>query len=159
MPLVRLKLQRYRTANIRSQVLHLEQLLVWIRIIRRQPPHALREAVVDTGAPMTVFPQTEWQLFAQEVTWLTGLNDPNVPTWVRQFSGVAGGTIPCRLGTVPIEFFDHLGGRVGPTEIVAMFAFDNGQMRDILVGLGGGPFVKRRLEMIYDTSTISLSDV
>jgi hypothetical protein len=159
MPLVQLKLQRYRTDTIGSQPLHLEQVLVWMRIARRQPPHVLREAVVDTGAPMTVFPQREWQLFEQEISWLTALNDPSVPRWCRQFSGVAGGAIPCRLGTMSIEFFDHVGGWVGPTPIVAMFAFDHGQMRDILVGLGGGPFTRRRLEMIYDTATISLSDI
>jgi hypothetical protein len=108
---------------------------------------------------MTVFPQKEWQLFEPEISWLTALNDPGAPTWCKQFSGVAGGTIPCRLGAVSVEFFDYHGGRIGPTSVVAMFAHDNGQMRDILVGLGGGPFAKRRLEMIYDTASIALIDI
>jgi len=32
-------------------------------------------------------------------------------------------------------------------------------MQDILFGLGGGSFSRRRFEMLYDTSNISLSDV
>jgi len=101
----------------------------------------------------------DWQLFEPEITWLTTLNDPEVPSWCSRFSGVTGGRIRRRLGVVPVEFYDHLGGRLGLAPIVAMFAFDNGQMRDTLVGLGGGPFTKRRLELIYDAPTIVLSDV
>jgi hypothetical protein len=159
MPLVQLNLHKYRTHTIGPHVLHLEQVLVWMRIARRQPPDVLREAVVDTGSPMTVFPQKEWQLFQPEISWLTALGDPAVPTWSKQFSGVAGGTIPCRLGALAVEFFDQLGGRLGPTPIVAMFAHDNGLMRDILAGLGGGSFTKRRLELIYDTASVALIDI
>ena len=154
---VQLKLQRYKSWLVGSHLLHLEQILAWVRIRRRRPPHVLREAVVDTGAPMTVFPQKEWHLFEREINWLTELDDANVPTWCKQFSGVAGGIIPCRLGALSIEFFDHIGGRIGPAEVVAMFAHDGGKMRDILIGLGGGPFKKRRFEMIHDQSAISFS--
>ncbi len=48
--------------------------------------------------------------------------------------------------------------KIGPTQIIAMFAHDEGRMRDdILFGLGGGTFVKRRLELAYDRERIVLS--
>ncbi len=159
MAVVQLPLQRYQSFTIGSQTLHLEQVIALFRIVGSQVPAVLREGVVDTGAPMTVFPQKEWERFEPEIRWLTGPNDPTVPKWCRQFSGVSGGTISCRLGLISLEFFDALGGRVGPVEIIAMFAYDNGRMRDILVGLGGGTFTKRRLEMIYDDQNIWLSDI
>lgn len=129
------------------------------RIVSDERPAILREAVVDTGSPMTVFPQKEWARFQHNIRWLTRPNDPTVPKWCRQFSGVAGGSFPCRLGVVSIEFYDNVGGRVGPAEIVAMFALDRGQMRDILIGLGGGTFSNRRFEVLYDTQSVSLNDI
>jgi hypothetical protein len=67
--------------------------------------------------------------------------------------------IPCRLGTVDVEFFDLVGGLIGPTPLVAIFALDKGQMHKVLIGLGGGVFAGRRLEMIYDTASVFLSDL
>jgi len=156
---IQLKLHRYRTHTIGTHVLHLEQIIIWMRIFKRQRPHLLREGVLDTGSPITVFPEKEWRQFDTEISWITAPNDPNVPPWCRQFGGAAGGRIPCRIGLVSIEFFDHLGGRTGPTDLVAMFARDNGVMRDILIGLGGGPFTKRRFDFTYDVPTISLTDI
>ena len=159
MAVAQLHLRRYQTFTIGSHTIYLEQVIALFRIVGPQIPAILLEGVVDTGAPMTVFPQKEWQLFQQEIQWLTALNDPAVPRWCRQFSGVSGGTFSSRLGLITVEFFDAIGGRVGPAEIMATFAHDNGRMRDILVGLSGGTFTKRRLELVYDDQNISLSDV
>jgi hypothetical protein len=157
MATVRFPLRRYRSHTIGSHELHLEQFIALFRVVGQKQPYVVREAVVDTGASMSVFPQKEWELF-EGINWLTQLNDPALPKWCRRFRGVAGGSFSFRFGTVSIEFYDHLRGRVGPLKIVGMFAFDNGQMRDILLGLGGGTFSKRRLEMDYDAQSILLSD-
>ncbi len=154
-----LYLRRYRTFSFGAKTVHRERVFALMRINQSQPSALLLQGVVDTGAPVTVFPQLVWQKFAGEISWLSALNDPGVPSWCKEFGGVAGGVIPCRVGTVGIEFYDHVGGRLGPTEIVAMFAYDYGQMTEVLVGLSGGPFTKRRLEMTYDTPAITLTDV
>jgi hypothetical protein len=159
MGVVQLPLRRYKSHAIGPHILYLEQVVALLRIVRRGGPAVLRESVVDTGSPLTIFPQKVWRQFEKEIRWLTKWNDPSVPKWCRQFSGVAGGTTGCRLGLVQVEIFDLMGGRIGPTEIVAMFASDRGRMRDIVLGLGGGIFAKRRLEMIYDVPTIVLTDV
>jgi hypothetical protein len=159
MSTVRLRLESRHTAKIGKHYIRQERIFVWLRILRKQPPHFLREAVLDTGAHISVFPQLHWQLFEEEITWLSDASDPSLPDWCRRFSGVAGGMIECRIGTVEVEFFDHLGGRLGPSPLVGMFAFDNGQMPKVLIGLGGGVFAGRRLEMVYDASKIVLSEL
>jgi len=151
MATVELIFKRYHTTRIRSRVVHLERLLAILRIGTRTPA-ILREAVVDTGAPVSVFPEKQWRAFQKDVRWLARLGDSLVPPWCRQFSGVAGGAVPCRLGVVPIEIYGaNIRQKIGPFEIVAMFAHDHGDMKDdILFGLGGGTLVGRRLEIDYD---------
>jgi hypothetical protein len=159
MATVELIFKRYHTARIKSRVLYLERLLAVLRI-GRQVPAILREAVVDTGAPTSVFPQKLWRVFQKEIRWLTKLNDPAAPPWCRQFSGAAGGVIPCRLGVVVIEIYGaNLREKIGPGEIVAMFAHDQGDMKeDILFGLGGGTLAGRHLEVEYDRQKAILTE-
>src|SRR5262245_60832518 len=147
MTTIELILKRYQTARIKSHIVHLERILGVLRIGARKPA-ILREAVIDTGAPISVFPENQWHRFKKDVRWLTKLNDPSVPSWCRQFSGAAGGVIPCRLGTLKLEIYGAtFQNKIGPVEIVAMFAHDQGNMKDdILFGLGGGTLTGRRLE-------------
>ncbi len=155
---VRLSLRRHKSHAAGSHLLYLEQVVALFRVLPSESPALIREGVIDTGAPVSVFPQVAWQPFEQNISWLTRRNDPGVPKWCREVSGVSGGSIPVRLGSVVNELFDHLGGRLGPFEIVAMFAQDHGRMRDLLLGLGGGVFANRRLEMVYTDQAITLSD-
>jgi hypothetical protein len=159
MATVELILKRYQTARIKSHVLHLERILAVVRIGARAPA-IVREAVVDTGAPISVFPEMQWQAFPKSIRWLTKLNDPAVPAWCREFTGAAGGIISCRLGTLAIEIYGaNFRDKIGPVEIVAMFAHDRGAMKDdILLGLSGGTLAGRRLEVNYDDAKPVLTE-
>jgi hypothetical protein len=139
--------------------MQLERVIAWIRIVRRRLPPVSSEAVVDIGAPLTVFPEDCWRQFPREVAWLTRLNDARVPPAFRRFGGAAGGSVDFRLGTVSLEFVDHQGGRIGPTNVLAMFAHDNGRMKHVLVGLGGGTLHGRCLELVDDVAKATLSTV
>ena len=159
MTVVKLRLWRYRTHRLGGHHIHSERILALIRIAGR----LLREAVVDTGAPLTVFPEATWRQFQNDVRWLTRRNDPAVPEWCRSFGGVAGGVIHCRIGVVSIEVLSIKKHRIGPeqlgpSDLLAMFAFDGGRAREILLGLGGGFFANRRLEFIYDSASVVLRE-
>lgn len=159
MAAIELILKRYQTAQIKAHVLHLERILIVLRIGTRRPA-VVREAVVDMGAPLSLFPERQWRAFPRDIRWLTKLRDPAVPNWCKQFGGATGGMIPCRLGIVSVELFGATPGeKIGPTEIVAMFAHDHGKMRDdILFGLGGGTFAKRRFELTHDAGRVLLTE-
>jgi hypothetical protein len=157
MTAVKLQLKRYRTHRLDGHQIHSERILALIRIGGR----LLREAVVDTGAPVTMFPEVIWRHFENDIRWLTTRNDPTVPDWCRRFGGVAGGAIPCRIGLVSIEILSIKKNRIGPeqlgpSDLLAMFAFDGGRAREILLGLAGGFLDNRRLEFIYDTASVIL---
>jgi hypothetical protein len=64
----------------------------------------------------------------------------------------------CRLGAVTVEIYGaDFAQKIGPVDIVAMFAHDRGSMKDdILFGLGGGTLAGRRLEVVYNRATASL---
>jgi len=157
MQAVRLRLKRYQTHRLGTFHLHLERIVALIRINNR----IFREAVVDTGAPLSAFPEEEWRSFEQAIEWLTEADDVTIPQWCREFAGVGGGVIRCRIGVVSMEVLsikkDRIGPeRVGPSRLAAMFAFDGGRMKEILLGLGGGMFARRRFEFVYDRESVVL---
>jgi hypothetical protein len=156
---INLILKRYQTARVKGHILHLERIVAILRIGGGRPA-IIREAVVDTGAPLSVFPERQWRSFPREIRWLTKLHDAAVPNWCKQFGGAAGGMIPCRLGVLMVELFGaNPNQKLGPAEILAMFAHDNGKMKDdILFGLGGGAFANRHFELTYDAERIVLSE-
>src|SRR5262249_5568611 len=105
-------------------------------------------------------PQRVWELFHQEVHWPTGEEETQLPAWCREFGGTTGGACRCRLGKVAVEVYDL--GRppqiIGPTEILALFAFDDGRMKKTLFGLGGGTHDGRRLLLAYDAGRFILRE-
>ena len=171
---VRFRLVRqYFPFTVGPLVIHNERIITWIQVVGRQSFYGPREAVVDTGAPISIFPQKVWERFEVEISWPAVAN---APEWCKEFHGAAGGTVPCRVGIVPVRFLDlpepedaqgkDTGQSLGPTDIAAMFAYDKHLERDgykprqILIGLGGGPFTGRRLDMVYGVKNgITLSPV
>ena len=159
MTAVKLRLKRYRTHRLAGYQIHSERILAVIRIGGR----LLREAVVDTGAPVSMFPEVIWRQFENDIRWLSVRNDPALPEWCRRFGGVAGGEIQCRIGLVSIEILSIKRNRIGPeqlgpSDLVAMFGFDGGRAREILLGLAGGFFADRRLEFVYDAASVVLRE-
>lgn len=71
------------------------------------PEQPLVEGLFDTGAPLTVFPQSVWKwLPPAQIEWLTDDGDAGLPRWLRFVSGLTGGAIPCRIARVTVSLTD-----------------------------------------------------
>jgi hypothetical protein len=64
------------------------------------------QSIIDTGAPLTVFPRKTWQQFASEIEWLSLAATPVNVSWLTNLRGRTGGRSPCRIGRVWVEAFD-----------------------------------------------------
>lgn len=83
----------------------------------------------------------------------------SVELTLRRYKTTSIGTHTLHLEQILALMRIGRGAELATTEIVAMFAYDNKVMRDILLGLGGGLFAKRRFEMDYDAQRIKFSVV
>ncbi len=103
----------------------------------------LRDALIDTGAALSVFPEREWRKWEERVEWLAwaGQNVGGAVPRVR----VLGGNYPYRVGRVSVAAFDVDGRRLPPVPVVGQFAEDGGSLSRILVGLHGSILDGRRL--------------
>jgi hypothetical protein len=47
-----------------------------------------QDGIVDTGAPLSLFPHREWERFANEITWLYNPGDRgDLPDWLAKVTG------------------------------------------------------------------------
>jgi hypothetical protein len=155
---VRLLTENKIPHTVAGHSIGLERILVWAKVFGPSSG-VLLELIVDTGANLTVFPERAWKRFPNDIRWLTRQEEKALPKWCWQFSGVAGGTVPSRLGTVGIELVDHRGGSCGPYDILALFAQDGGAMLRPLFGLGGGALRNLRQEFTHDTASGFLEEL
>jgi hypothetical protein len=136
------------TAFDKSQtpiVLPFLRLFVLLRIGRRT--RHLADGIIDTGAPLTVFPRLTWKHFARDIEWLTLPPERLSSSWVANLRGRTGGESRCRIGLVALEAFDvESGCRFLPaTSILAQFEEDETIDNRIILGLHGGILEGRRL--------------
>ncbi|HKB03328.1 MAG TPA: hypothetical protein VKD90_13980, partial [Gemmataceae bacterium] len=112
-------------------------------------------AWVDTGAPITVFPELVWRAFQSDVTLFQ--RPRGAP--VRNVH-IAGQTHPYRLGRVSMGVLDPdvvADDRLDPTlaslaprPVVAQFLFDRGTYTDLpLIGLWGSVTDGRHLRQTF----------
>jgi hypothetical protein len=110
-------------------------------------------ALLDTGAPLTVFPRHAWEAFEDQITWLR-LNPDEVaarpPDQRTPTTSVFGSRFPYRLGRVWIGAFDREGRLLPAVPVIAQFRDDVVQPGQplplLLLGLWGGILEGRRLE-------------
>lgn len=105
-----------------------------------------QDCIVDTGAPLTVFPITQWKHFAEDIEWLSPA-DPSIDSWLSVITGKTGGEHSCRIGRVVAEAFD-LGPPptfLPPSMVFALFEETPNGDDQIIVGLHGGILAGRRL--------------
>ncbi len=107
----------------------------------------LADGIIDTGAPLSVFPHLSWKRFAGDIEWLTLPPERLSASWVANLSGRTGGTRRCRIGRVFLEAFDvEQGCQFLPgTRILAQFEEDETIDNRIILGLHGGILEGRRL--------------
>ncbi len=134
--------------SIWGQTVALERVYVVLRI----PPHVMwMEAIVDTGASLSIFPRTKWNKFRKQIRWPSPAEESALPDWCRQFRGIGGRTIPCRLGMVSVRVVSVALPPLpsAPFSLIALFAFDSGELEKPLFGLGGGAFVPHQFRLDY----------
>ncbi|MBX9628626.1 MAG: hypothetical protein K2X82_32815 [Gemmataceae bacterium] len=113
----------------------------------RCPPHpGARQAVLDTGAPLTILPHAVW---SGAFNWRAGRDYDELPVAVANLHGHVAGRrytfILARL-RVPVELAgrDPRGDRLRLDDLVCQLADPAGPPLTLL-GLWGGAFVGRKL--------------
>jgi hypothetical protein len=104
---------------------------------------AFPECIVDTGAFLTVIPQSIWWYFLPSVVTPLPFH-PSMPQRHRSLV-IAGGTYPFDLGELVIPLRDQEGGALDVT-VVAKLTRDNGALNiPLTLGLRGGVLEANRL--------------
>jgi hypothetical protein len=105
-----------------------------------------RDGLMDTGSPLTIFPERIWKNHRQEIEWFTTPPSSTLKSWWSSISGVTGGAVPCELGRISLTVIDLSGNTLRPIPVVAKFAQDNGLLPNrVILGLWGGILEGRRL--------------
>ena len=158
--IIKLAINRVRSHSLSLGTVHVERLEIGFRI-GPMPPFFLQEGYVDTGSYLSIFPERSWRRFAHEIHWPTTQEEAALPKWCTSLRGIVGGKSACRLGRVAVELYSpqNLNKRIGPANLLALFAFDNGAMRRPLLGLNGGSFDGRRLIIAKDRDRAFLCEV
>ena len=114
-------------------------------------PSAIHECLVDTGAYLTILPQEVWAPYRTEIRWLRHVQGQPLPAWLTQVRGMTGGDgIRCAPGMIEMELVGLDGNNLPRRSVLALFAYDNGALKQSVLGLGGYVYAGRRLEIEYD---------
>lgn len=101
------------------------------------------DAILDTGAPLTLFPYPVWQPFESAITWLA---QPPLPAGGQRRVTILGGSWAYRLGRVRIGMIDTAGGWLAPAWTNAWFLDDDPVApKQAVLGLRTGLFDGRQL--------------
>lgn len=98
------------------------------------------EAILDTGAPLSIFPHVVWATFEDAIQWLV-----QPPAAARRVT-VLGGTWSCRLGRFRVGVVDEDGRTLPPVMVNAFFLEpDPNAPSEAVVGLRSRLLDNRRL--------------
>ncbi len=117
------------------------------------------DGLIDTGAMMTVLPQSIWSQHESAINWVKAPDNQQFPDWLCKVSGLTGGGFNCRVGVIAFQFCDVYLRRLPPTNIFVKCAEDHGHLKRTLIGLGGRTFEARRLEIDYSANDAWLHQV
>jgi hypothetical protein len=105
------------------------------------PDGWLPEAIVDTGAPLTLFPFSVWRHFQDVIRWL---NQPPAP--VPQRVAILGSRFAYRLGRVRIGAFDRDANWLPAVWTNALFLDDDPSApKRVVLGLKTRLFDQRQI--------------
>jgi hypothetical protein len=118
------------------------------------------DCILDSGAPLTVFPRIIWKRFENDIEWLTLPDARAAVSWTTNLRGRTGGRIPCRLGRGWVEAFDLENPRQSLLGMQVLAQFEQQKTSDdrVLVGLHGGILERRRLIVEPDLRQAWLED-
>jgi hypothetical protein len=116
------------------------------------------DGLIDSGAPLSVFPEKHWKQFEHDIEWLTFPPGARPNPWWTTVSGATGGSLPCRLGRVALLPFDTERRQLPTVKVVAKFAEDSGLFARSLMGLAAGILVGRRVIADADLGEAWLED-
>ncbi len=117
------------------------------------------DGLIDTGAMMTVLPQSIWSQHESAIRWMKAPDGQQFPDWLCKVSGLTGGAFHCRIGVIEFHFCDVYLRHLPPSKIFVKCAEDQGQLKRTLIGLGGRTFEARRLEVDYSANDAWLHQV
>jgi hypothetical protein len=122
-----------------------------LRIGRRTPQ--IFDGIIDTGAPLSVFPRLSWKHFASEVEWLMIPPERLSSSWLANLRGRTGGRSRCRIGRVFAQVFDLEKGRhcLPSVPILAHFEEVVTDEDRIILGLHAGILEGRHLILEPDS--------
>jgi hypothetical protein len=134
------------------------RILTLLRVGKRTR-HVL-DAIVDSGAPLTVFPLRAWQRFAGEIEWLKPAADQGPGSWITHLQGRTGGHGACDVGRILVETLDlERPPRVlRAVPVIAQFEKYHHQDERATVGLHASILQSRRMIVVPDLSDAWLED-
>ena len=62
------------------------------------------DGLIDTGAMMTVLPQSIWSQHESAINWVKAPDNQQFPDWLCKVSGLTGGGFNCRVESSPSNF-------------------------------------------------------
>lgn len=114
------------------------------------------DAVVDTGAPLSVFPYTLWAAFADQIWWLD--QPPRSDGLAREIT-LLGGNWTYRLGRVRVGAIDDDGDWLPPVWLNAFFLDDLPDApKTAVLGLRSRLWVQRQLRSAGDVDDDTIPD-
>jgi hypothetical protein len=118
------------------------------------------DSLIDTGAPLTVFPWLAWQPFSREIEWLTPSAPQGSTSWTTQLQGRTGGQGACRVGRLFVEAIDLEQPPRILRAVPVIAQFETFYHRDdrVIVGLHASILQNRRLIVMPDLSDAWLED-
>jgi hypothetical protein len=129
-----------------------------IRVGMRTP--RLLDAIIDSGAPLTVFPLQVWQPFSREIEWLRPAADQGPASWVTLLQGRTGGQRACHVGRIFVEALDmERPPRIlRAVPVIAQFESEPHQDDRVIIGLYASILQSRRMIVMPDLSEAWLED-
>jgi hypothetical protein len=132
--------------------------MVLLDVFPAHPKVGPKDAIVDSGSYLTIFPEAYWQKVVERITELKSSNGGPLPPWLTTVKGIGGARIPCRPGLLLVRLLDRNGRVLPPTNIVALFASDAGTLKHIVVGLDGGLLREHGMELVFDGQKVWLTE-
>jgi hypothetical protein len=118
------------------------------------------DSIIDSGAPLTVFPLQVWQPFSREIEWLRPAADRGSASWITHLQGRTGGHSACHVGRIFVEALDmERPPRVlRAVPVIAQFERYHHQDDRVIIGLHASILQSRRMIVVPDLSDAWLED-